>query len=43
MPQTRLDHLLGLLNHGVPFNVAVILTARLFGVPHATIYQDFYR
>lgn len=43
MPQTRLAHLLTLLNDGHPFRIAVILTAHTFKVPTHVIERDFYR
>lgn len=43
MPQTRLAHLLALLNDGYPFRIAVILTSHLFKVPTHVIERDFYR
>ena len=43
MSQTRTAHLLGLLAHGHPFKIAVLLTAILFDVPAHVIEREFYR
>jgi hypothetical protein len=43
MSQTRQAHLLGLLAHGHPFRISVLLTAILFNVPAHVIEREFYR
>lgn len=43
MKQTRVAHLLSLLNEGHPFKIAVLLTAIYFKVPSYIIEQEFYR
>lgn len=43
MKQTRVAHLLSLLNSGCGFKAAVLLTALYFKVPEYQVIQEFYR
>lgn len=43
MKQTRINHLLDLLNSGCGFQAAVLLTSLYFKVPQHQIVMEFYR
>jgi len=43
MQQTRRAHLLGLLNAGHPFKIALILTSIQFNVPTHILEKEFFR
>lgn len=43
MSQTRVAHLLSLLNAGHPFRIALILTSITFNIPTHILEKEFYR